>query len=184
MSALASKLDVAATTRNAPSRSASSKFRGCQSIARDSACSASTVVSSGETTFTRAPERSRPATLPSAMGPPPTTRQGLPSSFKKIGKSVGCCALILRLREECGPPQDRARRQRNFRQQDKREFPPTNVERRIAAGSRLALAPPDSGSTGARWRQGLPRRGSDIPPDAQWPDAGLPRRQRRSNRRR
>src|SRR5664279_45477 len=121
MRALASKLEVAATTRNTPSRSSASKFRCFQWIALDSAYPVSAPVSSGETTVTRAPERNRPTNLPSATGPPPTNRQGFPSSFRNIGKSVGCVVLILRLREEHGLPQDRARHRRNHRRRGKRE---------------------------------------------------------------
>src|ERR1035441_1408286 len=131
MRAFTSKLEVAATTKNAPSRSANSKLRCFQKIALDSTCRVRAAVSSGATAVTRAPERNRPAILASAMGPPPTTRQGFPSSFRNIGKSDGCSALILRLHEECGPLQGRARHRRNLRRQDRRESPRRSEERRV-----------------------------------------------------
>src|SRR5271166_4766243 len=184
MKAFASKLEVAATTRNTPSRSPASKFRCFQWIALECAYPASATVRSGETTVTRAPERNMPPILPSAIGPPPTTKQGFPPSFRNIGKSAGCCALILRLREEYGPPQDRARRRRHHHRQDKHESLRTNAGRRIGVGSRRAPSPKGNGSTGVRWHQELPRLGSDIQPVARWPGVGRPLLQRKSSRRR
>src|SRR5271157_2103105 len=184
MKAFASQLEVAATTRNTPSRSPASKFRCFQWIALECAYPASATVRSGETTVTRAPERNKPAILPSATTPPPTTRQAFPSSFRNIGKSDGCCALILQLREEHGPPQDRARRRRHHHRQDKHESLRTNAGRRIGAGSRRAPSPKGNGSTGVRWHQELPRLGSEIQLDERWPDVGPLLLQRKSSRRR
>src|SRR6516225_2408813 len=85
---LRSPSEVAATTRNLPSRSLGSKSLGSQSISRFRTDSASRDESLGETTVTRAPACTRPRILEVAIVPPPTTRTGRSLSLRNAGKSV------------------------------------------------------------------------------------------------
>src|SRR5215469_5152536 len=75
-------------TRNIPSRSREWNARCSQSMRPEEAHCRIWAVASGATTFTDALSATRPGILPSATVPPPTTRQGRDSSFRKIGNIV------------------------------------------------------------------------------------------------